>query len=325
MKIKGKQFRTSLKTKQLPEARRKLRAYRKDIEGLDLSAGVVTLSQLADRFEKTIQGQAPRTIANKVRVLNRVRTEWPNGSDRKIGSIKSSEISEFLTRYPGAAGYNQAREVILAMFRLAIDDRIISVSPAANTIWKRPKKLIGPTPSSENFRAIVESIRTQPWSDTREESADLVEFFGLAGMGNAEAAALTWSAVDFEKSKLTAFRQKTRKGFTVPIFPQLRPLLEKRWKAAVQKNGGTPPRHDTRVFSVTDPKKAISTACRRLNLPAYSARAFRRMFITNAIERGVDVKVIALWQGHQDGGKLILDTYSHVRPAHSDRMALLMK
>jgi hypothetical protein len=48
------------------------------------------------------------------------------------------------------------------------------------------------------------------------------------------------------------------------------------------------------------------------------------MFITTAIERGVDVKVIALWQGHVDGGKLILDTYSHVRPAHSMRMADLM-
>jgi len=48
------------------------------------------------------------------------------------------------------------------------------------------------------------------------------------------------------------------------------------------------------------------------------------MFITRAIERGVDVKVIAQWQGHQDGGKLILQTYSYVRPVHSQRMAQLM-
>ena len=48
------------------------------------------------------------------------------------------------------------------------------------------------------------------------------------------------------------------------------------------------------------------------------------MFITRAIERGVDVKVIAEWQGHKDGGKLILDTYSHVNRAHSQRMAQLM-
>jgi len=48
------------------------------------------------------------------------------------------------------------------------------------------------------------------------------------------------------------------------------------------------------------------------------------MFITRAIERGVDVKVIAEWQGHRDGGKLILDTYSHVNRVHSNRMAQLM-
>jgi hypothetical protein len=45
------------------------------------------------------------------------------------------------------------------------------------------------------------------------------------------------------------------------------------------------------------------------------------MFIVRAIERGVDVKVIAEWQGHRDGGKLILQTYSHVRRPHSDAMA----
>ena len=48
------------------------------------------------------------------------------------------------------------------------------------------------------------------------------------------------------------------------------------------------------------------------------------MFITRAIELGVDVKVIAEWQGHRDGGKLILDTYSHVNRVHSQRMAQLM-
>jgi hypothetical protein len=46
------------------------------------------------------------------------------------------------------------------------------------------------------------------------------------------------------------------------------------------------------------------------------------MFITRAIEKGVDV--IAEWQNHKDGGKLLLDTYSHVRPEHSNRMAQLM-
>ncbi len=58
--------------------------------------------------------------------------------------------------------------------------------------------------------------------------------------------------------------------------------------------------------------------------PAYTHRSFRRLFITTALERGVDVEVVSLWQGHRDGGKLILDTYSHVNRTHSQRMAQLM-
>src|SRR5262249_15046535 len=98
-------------------------------------------------------------------------------------------------------------------------------------------------------------------------------------------------------------------------FPQVRSLLEKLCD-------GKP--HDARVFKISDAKKALAGACRRLGCPPFSQRSLRRMFITRAIERGVDVKVIAEWQGHKDGGKLILDHYSHVNRAHSQRMAELM-
>lgn len=67
------------------------------------------------------------------------------------------------------------------------------------------------------------------------------------------------------------------------------------------------PVSDVKVLQIKDAKHALGNACRRLKLPAYSQRAFRRMFITRAIERSVDVKVIAEWQGHRDGGKLIQD------------------
>jgi integrase len=82
--------------------------------------------------------------------------------------------------------------------------------------------------------------------------------------------------------------------------------------------------HDERILGIDDVKKALASSCKRLGFPAFSQRSFRRMFITRAIEKGVDVKVVAEWQGHRDGGKLILQTYSHVRPVHSQRMALLM-
>ncbi len=163
----------------------------------------------------------------------------------------------------------------------------------------------------------MKEIRSQPFNAESAASADFVEFLGLSGLGRAEAAALTWSDVDFEREQIITFRHKTATGFAVPLFPQLRPLLE-RLRAIARNEPGE------RVLRIKDAKKAISGACRRLSLRHYSHLSFRRMFITRAIERGINAKVVSQWQGHRDGGKLILDTYSHVNPTHSQRMAKLM-
>jgi integrase len=138
---------------------------------------------------------------------------------------------------------------------------------------------------------------------------------GGAGLGQAEAGSLTRADIDLDAGRIITFRHKTLTGFAIPIFPQVRPLVERLCK---EKSNGD------HIFKLRDAKKALAGACRRLQLPAFSQRSLRRMFITRAIERTVDVKVIAQWQGHKDGGKLILDTYSHVNPVHSQRMAQLM-
>jgi integrase len=138
---------------------------------------------------------------------------------------------------------------------------------------------------------------------------------GLLGLGQAELSALRRSDVDLAASRIFVKRRKTGVGFHIPIFPQARDLIERLCKSK---------RHDERLFKLDDAKKSLANACQRLGFSPFSQRSLRRMFITRAIERGCDVKVIAQWQGHRDGGKLILDTYSHVNPIHSDRMAALL-
>ena len=158
-------------------------------------------------------------------------------------------------------------------------------------------------------------IRAQPFNRDSEDSGDFVEFLGLAGLGQAEAASIKRSDVDLGAGRIIVYRHKTDVGFVIPIYPQLRVLVEKLCKGKA---------YNARLFSINQARKAITNACKRLELPIYTRRSLRRMFITRAIEKGVDVKVIAEWQGHTDGGKLILQTYSHVRPEHSNRMAKLM-
>jgi len=322
VKIRGKQIKRSLGTKVLPEARRKLRDFKGDLARMDPEAGQITLASLCERYLATVQHQSPKTIRRKVDIVARIKRHW---GETAAGKVRKSDVLGWLAKFSfGEVSYNLHLGVMRAVFRLGVDDRLLATSPVDGVREKRRSRPIRSTPTLTEFTAIVHSIRSQQLSDTAAESADYVEFLGLAGLGQAEASSLRWQDVNFERGQIVTFRQKTRTGFAIPIYPQLRPLLEKRRDAAAEASGLPSPAPDMKVFRVADAKKALAAACRRLNVPNYSSRAFRRMFITTALERGVDVKVVAEWQGHRDGGKLILDTYSHVRAAHSERMAELM-
>jgi integrase len=323
-KTHGKEILRSLRTTDPAIARRNLAQRKAEQSSIDRSRGKCTLAELADEYLRTSKHQKPATLELKKLIVRRIKNEWPTGPLTQVAQIKPSHVRDWLTRLfsskerYASRSHNVHLAAIKQILERALDDDIIAFNPAAKLKPIKLERPIRRTPSFDEFKAIVASIREQQFSDTANESADFVEFLGLSGLGNSEAAALTWGDVDLDAERIITYRHKTKSGFALPIYPQLRPLLERR---RAQSSGA----QDEKVFTIKNAKKAIISACTRLKLPAYSHRSFRRMFITRAIELGVDVKVIAEWQGHRDGGKLILDAYSHVNPAHSQRMAELMK
>ena len=82
---------------------------------------------------------------------------------------------------------------------------------------------------------------------------------------------------------------------------------------------------EERIIPIDSAKKAISTACRKAGLPQFHHHSLRHYFVSNAIEVGVDFKVVASWVGHKDGGVLVAKTYGHLRDQHSFSMAKLMQ
>ena len=314
----GKEIRCSLRTADRKLAERNLARKKEEQSQIDRSKSKITLAELCDQYLRAAQHQKPKTIERKTLIVTRIKNDWPVGATVQVNKVKPSDVQLWLAQYKfGPPARNLHLACIKAIFDMALGDSIITHSPAAKIKKSKLDKPIRKTPNFDEFKAIVASIREQQFSDTAEESADFVEFLGLAGLGQAEAASLTWGDINWKANTITTFRHKTKTGFQIPIYPQVRPLLERRSAASSGAQGEN-------VFHVKNAKKAIAAACRRLNLPAYLHRSFRRMFITRAIERGVDVKVVAEWQGHRDGGQLILSTYSHVRPAHSQRLAQLM-
>jgi integrase len=337
VRFRGKLYRRKLETDDLALAKRKLRDFKNDLERTDATKGNTSFAKLLDIYKTTLV-LADSTKKKKLAVIDKLKETWFGTERLPLRTIKSSQVKAWLAEHYGnksASHYNSALTVIRDAFDLAVEDHIISENPARPPEknkalskalkYQKRKKPIRPTPTFEQFKQTVADIRGQKFNREAEQSGDFVEFLGLAGLGQAEAAALTRADVDLEGGQFFPYRHKTDTGFDVPIFPQLRPLLEKLC---------TGKKPQERLFSILESRKAIANACKRLGfvrelpdgslVPQFTHRSLRRMFITRAIERGVDVKVIAQWQGHKDDGKLILQTYSHVRPVHSLRMAQLL-
>lgn len=314
----GKLYRRDLKTSEFHSARRKLAGFRNDLGRTDERLGNTSFGAVLDKYAETTGSLAGSSQKDKRAIIDKLKATWFGIDTLPLRLIKPSDISAWLSREYGsksASYYNSALTLIRAAMDLAVRDRIIVDSPAAHLKYLKRPTPIRHAPTYEEFQSIVANIRAQPFNGLAEASGDFVEFLGLAGLGQAEAASLTRADIDLAAGRITTFRHKTSTGFAIPIYPQLRPLIEKLTKGKAA--------HE-RLFKIDNARKALTSACTRLKLPSFTHRSLRRMFITRAIERGVDVKVIAEWQGHRDGGKLILQTYSHIRRPHSDRMAALM-
>ena len=317
VRFRSKLYRKKLDTADYELAKRKLADFKRDLERTDATKGNTSFAKLLDDYSETLGG-ADSTKEDKRAVIAKLEQTWFGVDTLPLRTIKPSQVTAWLSRHYGdksASYYNSALTVIRDALDMGVNDRIITESPAKGLKYAKRKKPIRTTPTFEQLKQIVADIRAQRFNADAEQSADFVEFLGLAGLGQAEAASITRADVDLQAGRIIVYRHKTDVGFVIPIYPQLRPLVEKLCKGKT---------HNARLFSINEARKALANSCRRLGFPSFTHRSLRRMFIVRAIERGVDVKVIAEWQGHRDGGKLILQTYSHVNPVHSNRMAQLM-
>ncbi|MEY2487394.1 MAG: hypothetical protein QOH39_3042 [Verrucomicrobiota bacterium] len=308
IKVNGKDLgRHSLETTDPALARRNLSKYRKEQSQIDQSKAKMTLAALGAKYLQTVGHLGHKTVERKAHIVRRLQNDWPNGSSVQVSKIRTSDILLWLGKYQfGPVSRNQHLAQIRSILEMAVSDGIIATNPADGIPAVKLSKPIRETPTWEMFRAIVADVRAQRFMADAEESGDFLEFLGSAGLGQAEAAALRWSDIDFEQGKIRTFRHKTKSGFVIPLYPQVRELLERRRKSA-----GACGNNET-VFHQKNARKALAGACRRLGLPAFTQRALRRCFIVRAIQKGISVPVIAQFQAHKDGGKLILSTYSHV-------------
>src|SRR5262245_24538039 len=81
VRINGKLFRDSLETTDRKTADRKLRDFRASKSKVDYKAGKITLGALCDKYAATLRHLSRSSLKAKDGILNRLKTEWPEGKE----------------------------------------------------------------------------------------------------------------------------------------------------------------------------------------------------------------------------------------------------
>ena len=326
-KMNGKRTVHALETADRKTADGKLTEWLGDMKKVDSGSRDMTLAMLLTKYESARTEIAHSTWVGERGRIAKFRKLFPRPMETLVARVVNSDIATWLGlvgKGKRASTRNQFRTFARALFDFAVSDAVIAKNPFDPKIIRTAKiePIVRRIPSSEEFEKIVAEIRRPSWKREKgkrggqrptfqHESADFSEFLGRAGIGQAEAVGLNWEDIDDERDVIHYRRKKTKRAFCTPIFPWLKPLLQ-RLRAAAGPNPSGP------VFKIKNVKKALCGATQRLGLPHFTQRNLRAMRIKRLWEQGVDVKVIAQWQGHSDGGKLILTTYTEVFGSNSE-------
>ena len=315
-KRNGKTKWKNLRTNDLRLARRLLVDLIKSIPKYDWKlAGFVTLQNLVDLYERNPMNLAVSTFKARNQLLSVFKSTWSFGLEIKARDVKPFMMRSWLAdrrneRTLKAAGINNYVRLLHGLFALAVDLESVSENPALQIKLLRepnPERL---TPTWDQAHNIIAAVKLR---DSRKALSAMLLF----GLGQAELRNLRGEHFDLVRGIVTIRRQKTQRVFMIPIFPQARQFVEE-LRDAGELNS------QMAVFRICNPQDAIFLACQRLNYPSFTPRSFRRAFIIRALEKGIDPRVVAAWQGHRDA-TLVLRVYgAWINQDHAKRMAALM-
>ena len=319
LKVKGKQTRVNLQTRDLATAKRKRDAEKDKLIRTDQDRRNCTLSEYVKTYLESKSQLAFKTRHRYGRVLSALMRYKASGEvplgDGRMGKVTTEILRRFHKNLGSSVSVRTSKEyltVLKAFFRDAYADKVIGDDPALGLReTRKPETSLKVIPKLEQVQQVIAAIRNERLSDTRHEAADFLTFLAGAGLGNAEAANLLVSHVDLKEGQIRIKRVKTNVEFVVPIYPAIRDLLVRRIKGKAPAD---------KVFAVKDIKKSLARACNKLGFPNFTHRSFRKFFITRALDSGTDPRVVAALQGHADP-RLVLRVYSEVSSEHLKKEA----
>jgi integrase len=191
-------------------------------------------------------------------------------------------------------------------FALALEERFIDRNPMDSVDREKTTPINRSQHSWADAERVLEDVKHRALESYLE-----LKFMLLLGVGQAEARGLMGGAVDWKENQISFIRRKTGKEYTVPIYPWAKEFIQSEIEPRL--------RRDKPVFDWRNPRKALQTSCANLELPYVEPRGLRRTLIIHLIQQGVELRLIAKWQGHADA-RLILSRYgAYINAEHEQR------
>lgn len=270
-------------------------------------SGEATMQQFFRAFEaESFYSRKLKAVSKKYRseTVASIKRTWPELELREVRTVTPMECLEWSGRLEyGAVRFNAIVGTMRNLFEMAIKAGMIQGNPA-DCIEKIPVRIKPPKlPSHETFKKIIAYLEASPES---RRAVRLVKFLAYSGLRIGEALKLTQT--DITEYGIRVSDAKNGEDAFVPILPEMAELIK------------TLPAEGP-LFRVKNPRKALGNACRSAGTAPLTNHQLRHLFATRCIECGVDIKTVAEWLRHKDGGALALKRYSHVRNEHSKAMA----
>jgi len=279
----------------------------------------IRFDELADVWLESIKpGLKPASWDRRRVALVGLRPFFKGASAKSLNYAQIDEWRMKRGANLSARSYNIELETLKMLLRYACERGILLDNYAENFTRRKQPKHVPDIPTRQEFLKLMNSLRSAPKA-VASGAADMVEFLAYSGARVGEAREVKFSDINFENRTLLitggALRTKNQQERTIPLFPDLRNLFGRMFDQNRDR------RQNSKIFEIKSPRGAMENACERMGLRDFNVHSLRHFFVSNAIEQGINFKVISEWIGHSDGGVLVARTYGHLRSEFSAEMA----
>lgn len=275
----------------------------------------ITLGQCSGAFmigEESRTDVGPSGLKYRRETLKMLTRTWPKWESvlaRKVTLEDLGQWSKRAKEHYSPSRFNGLLDTMRGILDVAVKQHVIPRNLGYD-IKRLNVPLNAPDlPSSKQFQSLLALLQKKSRSNRASVVVQLLSFTGLR-IGNARL--LETKHVDLIGGWIHVPPFKFAKTFLkIPILPEAKELFERLVKEAPSSG---------LLLPIADPRKALANGCKELGIWV-TPHTLRHYFTTRCLECGVDVKTVAGWLGHKDGGALLLKRYAHLRDEHSKKMA----